>query len=163
MKKIKTGGEKEGMPLTAFREIKLLKTLNHPNIVQLLSVVVTDEEIAVAEPPTKRPFPQPSLPTAVPSSSSSSSSSAGVVVAHPIHPTARKHPEATTSSSSSALSILPETERRREPKTAMAVYLVFEYIEHDLSSLMEFKKSKWSPSEIKQLMIVCHHTSLSHP
>lgn len=32
--------EKEGMPITAIREIKILKKLDHPNIVQLREVIV---------------------------------------------------------------------------------------------------------------------------
>ena len=32
--------EKEGMPVTALREIKILKALNHPNVVELLDMFV---------------------------------------------------------------------------------------------------------------------------
>lgn len=32
--------EKEGMPITALREIRILKRLNHPNVVQLREVIV---------------------------------------------------------------------------------------------------------------------------
>eukprot|EP00761_Pharyngomonas_kirbyi_P010769 gb/GECH01010792.1/.p1 GENE.gb/GECH01010792.1/~~gb/GECH01010792.1/.p1 ORF type:complete len:348 (+),score=78.17 gb/GECH01010792.1/:1-1044(+) len=40
IKKIKTHVEKDGMPLTALREIGLLRRLDHPNIVRLKDVVV---------------------------------------------------------------------------------------------------------------------------
>lgn len=32
--------EKDGMPITALREIKILKALDHPNIVKVLDIVV---------------------------------------------------------------------------------------------------------------------------
>lgn len=41
MKKIKQDQEKEGMPITALREIKLLSRLRHPNIVNLIEVVTS--------------------------------------------------------------------------------------------------------------------------
>lgn len=40
LKKIKMEGERDGFPVTAVREIKLLQSLKHPNIVQLLEVMV---------------------------------------------------------------------------------------------------------------------------
>ncbi|OUM65599.1 hypothetical protein PIROE2DRAFT_41508 [Piromyces sp. E2] len=40
LKKMKLESEKEGFPLTAMREIKLLQTLHHPNIVQLLEIMI---------------------------------------------------------------------------------------------------------------------------
>ena len=33
--------EKEGFPITAIREIKILKALNHPNIIDLIEVVTS--------------------------------------------------------------------------------------------------------------------------
>lgn len=32
--------EKEGMPVTALREIKILKAIKHPNVVELLDMFV---------------------------------------------------------------------------------------------------------------------------
>jgi cyclin-dependent kinase 12/13 len=37
--------EKEGFPITAMREIKILKRLNHPNIVKLKEVVTSKRKI----------------------------------------------------------------------------------------------------------------------
>lgn len=38
MKKLLSRSEQEGFPITALREIKLLKALKHPNIVELLDM-----------------------------------------------------------------------------------------------------------------------------
>ncbi|TFY54730.1 hypothetical protein EVG20_g9588, partial [Dentipellis fragilis] len=40
LKRILMHNEKEGMPVTALREIKILKALNHPNVVELLDMFV---------------------------------------------------------------------------------------------------------------------------
>ena len=37
--------ESEGVPSTAIREISLLKELDHPNVVQLLDVIHTDQKL----------------------------------------------------------------------------------------------------------------------
>ena len=39
MKKIRFESDDEGIPVTAIREIALLKSLNHPNLVKLEDVV----------------------------------------------------------------------------------------------------------------------------
>ncbi|KAK0561188.1 kinase subunit of RNA polymerase II carboxy-terminal domain kinase I [Tilletia horrida] len=41
LKKIRMESEKDGFPITAMREIKLLQALYHPNIVRLLEMIVT--------------------------------------------------------------------------------------------------------------------------
>jgi hypothetical protein len=43
IKKIRMEKEKEGFPITAIREINILKTLKHKNIVELKNVHTTDE------------------------------------------------------------------------------------------------------------------------
>eukprot|EP00095_Tigriopus_kingsejongensis_P004649 maker-scaffold29_size597861-snap-gene-4.35 protein:Tk04649 transcript:maker-scaffold29_size597861-snap-gene-4.35-mRNA-1 annotation:"cell division protein kinase 2" len=45
LKKIRLETESEGVPSTAIREISLLKELEHPNVVQLLDVVYSDEKL----------------------------------------------------------------------------------------------------------------------
>jgi len=41
LKKIKMESEKEGFPITALREIKILKNCEHPNIIKLKEIVTT--------------------------------------------------------------------------------------------------------------------------
>jgi len=41
LKRIKMDQEKDGFPITALREIKILKTLDHENIVKLKNIVVS--------------------------------------------------------------------------------------------------------------------------
>ena len=40
LKRILMHNEKEGMPITALREIKILKALKHPSIVELLDMFI---------------------------------------------------------------------------------------------------------------------------
>lgn len=46
LKKVRTDNEKEGFPITAVREIKILRQLNHQNIVNLKEIV-TDKPNAL--------------------------------------------------------------------------------------------------------------------
>jgi len=39
LKKIKMENEREGFPITALREIKILKKLDHPNVLRLREIV----------------------------------------------------------------------------------------------------------------------------
>lgn len=45
LKKIKMENEHQGFPITAIREIKILKVLKHPNIVFLREIIACSEEI----------------------------------------------------------------------------------------------------------------------
>lgn len=44
LKKVRMEKEREGIPLTALREIKLLRSLNHTNIVRLLDIIATPKQ-----------------------------------------------------------------------------------------------------------------------
>ena len=46
LKKVRLENEKEGFPITAVREIKILRQLNHPNVVKLIEIV-TDKQDAL--------------------------------------------------------------------------------------------------------------------
>jgi cyclin-dependent kinase 12/13 len=46
LKKVRLENEKDGFPITAVREIKILRQLNHPNIVNLREIV-TDKKQAM--------------------------------------------------------------------------------------------------------------------
>jgi serine/threonine protein kinase len=41
LKRINTKQEENGFPITAIREVKILKALNHPNVVKLLEIVTS--------------------------------------------------------------------------------------------------------------------------
>lgn len=45
MKKVRLENEKEGFPITAIREIKILRQLNHKNIVNLIEIVTDKEDV----------------------------------------------------------------------------------------------------------------------
>lgn len=44
LKKIRMDNEKEGFPITAIREIKLLKNLSHENVINLKEIVRSQSE-----------------------------------------------------------------------------------------------------------------------
>lgn len=46
LKKVRLENEKEGFPITAVREIKILRQLHHPNIVNLKEII-TDKQDAL--------------------------------------------------------------------------------------------------------------------
>jgi cyclin-dependent kinase 12/13 len=46
LKKVRLEHEKEGFPITAVREIKILRQLTHPNVVNLMEIV-TDKQDAL--------------------------------------------------------------------------------------------------------------------
>ncbi|PIA18077.1 Pkinase-domain-containing protein, partial [Coemansia reversa NRRL 1564] len=52
LKRVLMHNEKEGLPITAIREIKLLKSLNHPNIVSLSDMLVRHEASPSVQTPS---------------------------------------------------------------------------------------------------------------
>ncbi|KAJ2852247.1 serine/threonine protein kinase, CMGC, CDC2/CDK sub [Coemansia brasiliensis] len=52
LKRVLMHNEKEGLPITAIREIKLLKSLHHPNIVPLADMLVKHESHGSGQPPS---------------------------------------------------------------------------------------------------------------
>jgi len=48
LKRIRMETEKEGFPVTAMREIKLLQSLKHRNVVQLYEMMVSNGELSTA-------------------------------------------------------------------------------------------------------------------
>jgi len=46
LKKVRMENEKEGFPITAVREIKILRQLSHPNVVNLMEIL-TDKQDAL--------------------------------------------------------------------------------------------------------------------
>lgn len=44
LKRINTEEEENGFPITAIREVKILKALNHPNVVELKEIVTSKGE-----------------------------------------------------------------------------------------------------------------------
>ena len=49
LKRILMHNEKEGMPVTALREIKILKALKHKNVVELLDMFVVHSKYLIFE------------------------------------------------------------------------------------------------------------------
>ena len=58
LKKVRLENEKEGFPITAVREIKILRQLNHKNIVNIKEIV-TDKQTAVDFRKVSLPFRPP--------------------------------------------------------------------------------------------------------
>jgi serine/threonine protein kinase len=61
LKKVRMEKEKDGIPITCLREVKILKEVDHPNIVRLLGVTVgrqLDAYVAGLSPTLGVPIPQ---------------------------------------------------------------------------------------------------------
>jgi serine/threonine-protein kinase BUR1 len=92
--------ETEGMPVTALREIKILKALDHPCIMKIVDMFVVRREISL--------FP---------------------------------------------ISLYLTTFAiGKEEKCSLSVYMVFPYMDHDLTGLLENDRVKLQPSQIKLYM-----------
>lgn len=103
LKKVRMDNEREGFPLTAIREIKLLKTLHHENIVTLKEIVTGKGSSDERSPPSS------------------------------------------------------------------SIYLVFEYMDHDLTGLMDTPSIRFAEEQIKCYMLqllrglkYCHERQVLH-
>lgn len=69
LKKVRLDNEKEGFPITAIREIKILRQLNHKSIINMKEIV-TDKEDALDfkndKGPSRLPPPAPLWPLSDP-------------------------------------------------------------------------------------------------
>ena len=118
LKRVRMDNEREGFPITAIREIKLLKRLEHPNVIRLKEIVRSQCELfcTVFSPPFVR-----------------------AVFFFRDH----------VRSPSSLLFFLEH--RNLIKKTASkhnnfkgSIYMVFDYMDHDLTGLMERVRNKFS-------------------
>lgn len=117
LKKVRMDNEREGFPLTAIREIKLLKTLHHENIVTLKEIVTGSG--------SKRSHLEPSQTGKVLSMDG------------------------------------------KKPKGS--IYMVFEYMDHDLTGLMDTPSIQFTEDQIKCYMLqllrglkYCHDRDVLH-
>ena len=92
--------EKEGMPVTALREIKILKALHHPCIINIVDMIVVRSELF--------------------------------------------------NYFSSTLSFTCLKGQGKD--SPVSVYMVFPYMDHDLTGLLENERVKLTPSHIKLYM-----------
>jgi cyclin-dependent kinase 12/13 len=119
LKKVRMDNEREGFPLTAIREIKLLKTLHHENIVTLKEIVTGAGARRVG------------------ADGDDFLEGDDVVV--------------------------------KAPQTRGSIYMVFEYMDHDLTGLMDTPKIKFTEPQIKCYMLqllhglkYCHDRDVLH-
>ena len=61
LKRINTEAEENGFPITAIREVKILKALKHDNIVHLKEIVTSKGECCDATAETNNALPAPCL------------------------------------------------------------------------------------------------------
>lgn len=93
LKRIRMEAEKDGFPVTAIREIKLLQSLRHPNVVDLIEMMV-----------------------------------------------------------SRGTFFLSLVERRADLRDAGHVYMVFEYMDHDLTGVLHHPSINFTSAHLKSLM-----------
>lgn len=97
LKRIRMEAEKDGFPVTAVREIKLLQSLRHPNVVELIEVMVSKGQSA--------PIRLATMPKLM---------KCATLVGH--------------------------------------VYMVFEYMDHDLTGVLHHPTIDFTPAHLKSLM-----------
>ena len=117
LKKVRMDNEKEGFPITAIREIKILKSLTHNNVVKMKEIVVSRVRLVRlrgAKTPVK--------------SADSASTRARLC---PLNP----------KRCGVGLRRLP-TQAHAANQNKGSIYMVFEYMDHDLTGLAGMRKRR---------------------
>lgn len=121
LKKIRMDNEKEGFPITAIREIKLLKMLDHDNVITLKEIVRSQGEC-------------PCYSSKTHSQPSSSKTTRQIKAVKP------------TGISLQATQVVGTNNCLTAAHTANnmkgSIYMVFDYMDHDLTGLMERRNYK---------------------
>ena len=154
--------EKEGFPITAVREIKILRQLNHENIVNLMEIV-TDKMNAADFRKSKggRNFPE---------TMRNLSLSLSLSLTHSLSLSPSLPPSLPHSLTHSLyLSLSLTVFSLHSPPSLGSFYLVFEYCDHDLVGLLESGMVQFTEEHIQSLTVqlvealhYCHQRNFLH-
>ncbi|XP_050044324.1 uncharacterized protein [Dermacentor andersoni] len=138
LKKVRLENEKEGFPITAVREIKILRQLNHPSIVNLKEIV-TDKQDALDFKKDKGKGSSMTYPVSLPSIPCEHQGRVPLPGTCTREDWALMNPRPWGGVCSSGTSApCPYRELHgAAPSGEGAFYLVFEYMDHDLMGLLE--------------------------
>ena len=116
LKKVRMDNEKEGFPITAIREIKILKSLDHKNVIRMKEIVTS--RVSVCFSPSARVC-------------------------------RRASPRQIHSHRSKSV-----TQAHASNQNKGSIYMVFEYMDHDLTGLSDRPGMKFSIPQIKCAVIL---------